>query len=494
MDVLRWRQDSDMTETTASPSPGGQAERSPSDDRLAQRATKGDRRAFAAIYRRYHQDLYRYCAAIVGNPEDAQDALQNTMLKVLGALPGERRQIKLKPWLYRIAHNESVELLRRRRPTEEIDVEIEMAGSGAAETAELRERLGGLIADLRELPDRQRGALVMRELAGLSFDQIAAAFETSPAVVRQTVYEARVGLQQMSEGRDMACEEARRAISDGDRRTIRRRDIRAHLRGCPKCRAFEAGMVERHNDLTALAPLPAVAAAGLLQGVLGGAHGGSGAGVLGTLGGGAGKVAATSAVVKSAAVVAVVAVAGVSATNRAGLTHVGPPGGGGGSASSSAEPGGATGRAGDGGGAAGAANDARHGGAAKDAKGDGTDATGGQGHHGNANADAEAHGAKGQHGNGANGNPGGEHRSGGPSSNPGAGHRSQGASNGHSQSSSHSQGKATSTPHSGATPSHPSPPASPPSHANDPPVAPEAAGGQAQADGHAPDNSQGRPF
>ncbi len=491
-----------MTETTASPPSGGQAERSPSDDRLAQRATKGDRRAFAAIYRRYHQDLYRYCAAIVGNPEDAQDALQNTMVKVLGALPGERRQIKLKPWLYRIAHNESVELLRRRRPTEEIDVQIEVAGGGVAETAEARDRLRGLVADLQELPDRQRGALVMRELAGLGFDQIAAAFDTSPAVIRQTIYEARIGLQQMDEGRDMACEEVCRAISDGDRRTIRRRDIRAHLRACPKCRAFEAGVVERRHDLTALAPLPAVASAGLLQGILGGAHGSSGAGVLGTLGGGAGKVAATSAIAKSVAVVAVVAVAGVSATNRAGLTHVGLPGGGG-AASGSAAPGGTAGDAHGGGsaaGATGAAEEARREGTAPNAKGgDSASGANGHGHHGNAvaksNSNAGARGAKGQHsnGHGSHGQAGNGHGSNGSSGNPGAGHRSQGAaSTGHSQSSSHSQGKTTSTSHSGASSSHPNTPASSPSH--DSPATPAPTGGHGQANGNAPDNPHGRPF
>ena len=88
-----------------------------SDARLARRAATGDERAFATIYQRYHQDLYRFCLAILGNPEDAQDALQNTMVKALRALPGERREIQLKPWLYRIAHNESIDLLRRRRPT-----------------------------------------------------------------------------------------------------------------------------------------------------------------------------------------------------------------------------------------------------------------------------------------------------------------------------------------------------------------------------------------
>jgi RNA polymerase sigma factor (sigma-70 family) len=94
-----------------------------SDERLTRRACGGDERAFAAIFRRYHQPLYRFCLAIVGNPEDAQDALQNTMVKVLRALPGEERTIELKPWLYRIAHNESIDLLRRRRETRELDTE-----------------------------------------------------------------------------------------------------------------------------------------------------------------------------------------------------------------------------------------------------------------------------------------------------------------------------------------------------------------------------------
>jgi len=199
--------------------------------------------SFTGIYKRYHQGLYRYCLAIVGNPEDAQDALQNTMLKAMRALRDEKREIKLKPWLYRIAHNESIDLLRKRRPTEEIDVELAAGEPSAEETLETRERLRGLVADLGELPDRQRGALTMREMAGLSFKQIGDAFDTSPAVARQTVYEARVGLQQMREGREMSCEDVRRAISDGDGRIVRRRDIRAHLRDCPDCRAFRGRSV-----------------------------------------------------------------------------------------------------------------------------------------------------------------------------------------------------------------------------------------------------------
>lgn len=86
------------------------------DARLVRLASRGDEAAFAAIFRRYHQPLYRYCRAITGNGEDASDALQNTMVKAMRALPGERRAIELKPWLFSVAHNQSVSLLRRRPP------------------------------------------------------------------------------------------------------------------------------------------------------------------------------------------------------------------------------------------------------------------------------------------------------------------------------------------------------------------------------------------
>ncbi|HVC06542.1 MAG TPA: sigma-70 family RNA polymerase sigma factor [Solirubrobacterales bacterium] len=308
---------------------GGSANRLLSDDRLARQAAGGDQRAFDAIYRRYHQNLYRFCLAIVGDPQDAQDALQSTMVKVLRALPGEERKIELKPWLYRIAHNESIELLRRRRSTEQIDPEQVAQGSGLAEEVAQRERLRQLISDLDELPERQRGALVMRELAGLSFAEIGTALDTSSSVARQTLYEARLSLQQMDAGREMSCATVTRALSDADGRVTRRRDIRSHLRTCSSCRCFGEELDARQHDFAAMAPLPALAAAGLLRGVLGG-HGGSGGGLAGTLGGGAGKALGASALVKSAAAVAIVAALGISAADRGGLIHVPGLGGDGG--------------------------------------------------------------------------------------------------------------------------------------------------------------------
>ncbi|MGN6557603.1 MAG: RNA polymerase sigma factor [Solirubrobacterales bacterium] len=297
-----------------------------SDDRLTSRAVRGDERAFAAIFRRYHQSLYRFCLAIVGNPEDAQDALQNTMIKVLRALPGEERTIELKPWLYRIAHNESIDLLRRRRETRQLDVEQIAPGYGLAEDAATRERLRRLLADIRELPERQREVLVMRELSGLDFEEIGAVLGTSGAVARQTLYEARQSLHQMEEGREMNCAAVSEALSDGDGRVTRRRDVRAHLRNCDSCRAFRDEIKSRERDLAALSPLPAVAAPGMLHGLLGGSQSAAGGGLAATLGGGAAKTIGASAAAQGIATAAVAAAIGVTAADKTGAIHLGLPG------------------------------------------------------------------------------------------------------------------------------------------------------------------------
>src|SRR4051794_33867831 len=88
------------------------------------RAARGDAAAFAAVYERHHQSLYRYCRSILRHDEDAQDALQSTMAKAFAALQTERREIEMRPWLFRIAHNEAVSILRRRTPTCTLDEDL----------------------------------------------------------------------------------------------------------------------------------------------------------------------------------------------------------------------------------------------------------------------------------------------------------------------------------------------------------------------------------
>src|SRR5829696_3143814 len=82
-----------------------------SDDRLAQLASRGDSRAFGVLYERHRQALYGYCWSIVRNEEDAHDALQSAVMRALAALQKSERDIAVRPWLFRIVHNEAISLL-----------------------------------------------------------------------------------------------------------------------------------------------------------------------------------------------------------------------------------------------------------------------------------------------------------------------------------------------------------------------------------------------
>lgn len=300
------------------------------DAQLVRRAARRDERAFAAIFRRYHQEIYRFCLVLLANQEDARDALQNTMVKALQALPGEKRSIQLRPWLYQVAHNESVEIMRGRGRTAPIDPELVDPAAEIAEMAAERERLRQLLRDLADLPERQRTALVLRELSGLEFAQIGEFFGSSEAVARQAVYEARLSLRSLEAGRAMSCEEVMHRLSNADGRVSRRRDLRAHLRDCPDCRAFRDAIESRRRDFAVIAPLPALVSAGILHAALGSAPSAAG-GTAGAAGGvtaaaGAGKALSAGLVAKSVATVAVATAIGVSAADRGGLIHTGLPG------------------------------------------------------------------------------------------------------------------------------------------------------------------------
>ena len=299
------------------------AGRRSSDQRLARLASRGNARAFALLYERHHQALYRYCLAIVRAPEDAQDALQNTFMNAFAALRASERDVAVRPWLFRVAHNEAVSILRRRRPNEPLEEQYEPSRDTVETSVAQRERLAQLVADLQQLPIKQRAALLMRELSGLSIEELASALGVSAGAAKQTLFEARSSLHAFAKGRDMECEAVRRAISDGDGRVLRARDVRAHLRACSACSEFRALIDSRTAELQALAPpLPAAASASVLAGLL--AHGGGGlhaggavatsaAASAGTSAAGLGSHAAASVALKGITGLAIAAAAGAGA-------------------------------------------------------------------------------------------------------------------------------------------------------------------------------------
>ncbi len=126
------------------------------DERLAQRAGAGDDRAFAVVYERYHHILYRYCRSILNGDADAQDALQSTFAAAFASLRSGQRDAPLRPWLFRIAHNESISTVRRRRPALELSQAPEHATSSIEDQVAERAVFSVLMRDLHHLTDSAR--------------------------------------------------------------------------------------------------------------------------------------------------------------------------------------------------------------------------------------------------------------------------------------------------------------------------------------------------
>ncbi|HEV7804766.1 MAG TPA: sigma-70 family RNA polymerase sigma factor [Solirubrobacteraceae bacterium] len=294
------------------------------DETLAGRAASGNDAAFTALYERYYGPLLGYTRSILRDAEDAHDATQNALESALRALPHRDSGRPLRPWLYKIAHNEAITIMRRRRPQTELQAAFEPTVPGPEVDAEQRGRLEQLVDDLQSLPERQRGALVMRELNGLSYDDIGSALGLTNEAARRAVFDARNALHDAAAGRDTACVSVRHSISDGDRRSLRARGIRAHLRSCDDCASFQRSIGARRADLHLLAPWVSGAA---LMGALGLGGGGGGAllaagGGTTAAGGGAAGWASLPMAIKGLAVAAAVATTGTAAVE---IQHVAKP-------------------------------------------------------------------------------------------------------------------------------------------------------------------------
>jgi RNA polymerase sigma factor (sigma-70 family) len=168
-----------------------------SDERLVDLVRAGSEAAFDAIVARYRGQLLRYCGAIVGR-ERAEDVVQQTFVNAFTAMNKDESELNLKPWLYRIAHNGSLNALRDRGLREEqLDTERDTQVLGQAVPAqpqqelERRDEIAAVFAAVEDLPPRQRDAIVLRELEGRSYDEIAAALGVGGGSVRALLHRAR---------------------------------------------------------------------------------------------------------------------------------------------------------------------------------------------------------------------------------------------------------------------------------------------------------------
>jgi RNA polymerase sigma factor (sigma-70 family) len=216
----------------------------------------GSDRAFERMYRKHAGDVYRYALVVLRNQADAEDVTQTTFMNAYRAFERGERPRNAQNWLIAIAHNVCRQRFRQsqRRPNEvafDEDVAESVVDEDAISAEDIRRALGHLAFN-------QRSALVMRELEGRSYQEIAEILEVSVSAVETLIFRARRALrEQLEEG--ITCHEAELAISRQLDNRLSRKDkgaLRAHLRECDECARFARSQRAQRGALKSLGAIP----------------------------------------------------------------------------------------------------------------------------------------------------------------------------------------------------------------------------------------------
>ena len=167
-------------------------------ERLVEAAKDGDPEAFGALFDHFYGPVYRYVAARVGRPSDAEDLAQLVFVKALEALPRyELRGVPFGGWLFRLARNVVIDHVRTRREHVTLDVIVQRSdeGGGPDELAAIRQDLDSVAHALRRLTPEQREAIQLRFFAGLSAKEAAVAMGRQEGTVRGLQFRAIAALR-----------------------------------------------------------------------------------------------------------------------------------------------------------------------------------------------------------------------------------------------------------------------------------------------------------
>ena len=168
------------------------------DQALVEGCRNGDRAAFAALVVRYQQPIYNAAYRVLGNAEDAADIAQAVFLKVAERLEEYDPRFKFFSWLYRIAINESLNLLRRNGREEPLDEEMDIPGADSANPewqlgeAQVSRRVQGALMRMRA---EDRVMIALRHFSECTYREIGAILELDERTVKSRLYEARSRLR-----------------------------------------------------------------------------------------------------------------------------------------------------------------------------------------------------------------------------------------------------------------------------------------------------------
>jgi RNA polymerase sigma factor (sigma-70 family) len=229
-----------------------------SDERLIALTRRGQHAAFETLFSRYHSRLLAFCRHMLGSREDAEDVLQEVFAAAFNAVLADERAINVRPWLYRIARNRSLNHLRRASAigVDSMDVHFADHGLSTGDQVMRRESFRQLMGDVQQLPETQRTALLLREIDALSYDQIAHAMETTVPSVKSLLVRARISLAEASEARKLSCDDVRCELGEVAEGLIKiTPPARRHLRDCERCRNFRKHLKDNNHVLAAILPV-----------------------------------------------------------------------------------------------------------------------------------------------------------------------------------------------------------------------------------------------
>lgn len=181
---------------------------------LVERAKAGDRPAFGQLVEVYQDKIYGYVSRMLGDPDEAEDVAQETFVRAYRSLPHFRGAASFHTWLYRIASNLAIDVARRNRrqstgnfsldeplESEEGDYEREIADeSGSPEQLTQRREMQELVRQaVAELPEKLRAVVVLYELQGESYEDIAEILGCPLGTVKSRLFNARSQLKDMLE-------------------------------------------------------------------------------------------------------------------------------------------------------------------------------------------------------------------------------------------------------------------------------------------------------
>jgi RNA polymerase sigma factor (sigma-70 family) len=275
-----------------------------SDEQLLALFRAGNDDAFGVLHDRYSQRLFAYVRQMLASlsRQDAEDVLQDVFVRAYGALRADTREMNVRAWLYRVAHNRCIDHLRRPVPPAAEIYEVSRRPlHDPTEEAQRREDLSRLVEDIARLPEQQRSALLMRELDGLSYADLATALDVTVPAIKSLLVRARMGLVDAAEAREADCGQIRDDLLDAYDRGVKAPGrARRHLRTCDGCTEYRSALRGMQRSFAALSPvtLGPLALSAQLLGIGGG----------GAAAGGGGAVVATATAGKVAAVVCTAAI------------------------------------------------------------------------------------------------------------------------------------------------------------------------------------------